>query len=158
VQWLPHAAAAQARPLLRVLLVWHRSLSARAGCETLLRGPGELTVAFMTARIAACTFTLLVSVSAFSAELFEVLQGRGRPRRLARSFPGRHASDDAYWLSAEDQKNLGYRSPAYDRYLRDKCAWDDQKPVEDLKRMVKCRDRVTQDAARQALALASTIH
>src|ERR1700691_3525023 len=78
----------------------------------------------------------------------------------------RHASDDAYWLSAEDQKNLGYRSPAYDRYLRDKCAWDDQierevyagrKPVEDLKRILKCRDRVTQDAARQALALASTI-
>jgi hypothetical protein len=70
----------------------------------------------------------------------------------------RHASDDAYWLSAEDQKNLGYRSPAYDRYLRDKCAWDDRKPVEDLKRMLKCRDRLTQDAARQALALASAIH
>jgi len=70
----------------------------------------------------------------------------------------RHASDDAYWLTAEDQKNLGYRSPGFDRYLRDKCAWDDKKPVEDLKRMLKCRDRVTQDAARQALALASTIH
>jgi hypothetical protein len=70
----------------------------------------------------------------------------------------RHASDDAYWLTAEDLKNLGYRSPAYDRYLRDKCAWDDQKPVEDLKRMLKCRDQVTQDAARQALALVSTAH
>ena len=78
----------------------------------------------------------------------------------------RHASDDAYWLSAEDLKNLGYRSPAYDRYLRDKCAWDDQierevvagkRPVEDLKRMLTCRDRVTQGAARQALALAATI-
>jgi hypothetical protein len=69
----------------------------------------------------------------------------------------RHASDDAYWLSAEDLKNLGYRSPAYDRYLRDKCAWDDRKPVEDLKRMVTCRDRLTQGAARQALALASTV-
>jgi hypothetical protein len=69
----------------------------------------------------------------------------------------RHASDDAYWLSAEDLKNLGYRSPAYDRYLRDKCAWDDRKPVEDLKRMVTCRDRFTQGAARQALALASTV-
>ena len=70
----------------------------------------------------------------------------------------RHASDDAYWLSAEDQKNLGYRSPAYDRYLRDKCAWDDRKPVEDLKRMLTCRDRLTQGAARQALAPASAIH
>lgn len=70
----------------------------------------------------------------------------------------RHASDDAYWLSAEDQKNLGYRSPAYDRYLRDKCAWDDRKPVEELQRMVKCRDRFTQGAARQVLALASTAH
>lgn len=70
----------------------------------------------------------------------------------------RHASDDAYWLSAEDLKNLSYRSPAYDRYLRDKCAWDDRKPVEDLKRMLTCRDRVTQGAARQALALASASH
>jgi hypothetical protein len=70
----------------------------------------------------------------------------------------RHASDDAYWLTAEDQKNLGYRSPGFDRYLRDKCAWDDKKPIEDLKRMVKCRDQVTQDAARQALALASAAH
>jgi hypothetical protein len=70
----------------------------------------------------------------------------------------RHASDDAYWLSAEDLKNLGYRSPAYDRYLRDKCAWDDRKPVEDLKRMLTCRDRLTQGAARQALAPASAIH
>jgi hypothetical protein len=93
------------------------------------------------------------------------LEDNAVPRYLADEM-FRHASDDAYWLSAEDQKNLGYRSPAYDRYLRDKCAWDDQierevfagrKPVEDLKRMLKCRDRVTQDAARQALALASTL-
>jgi hypothetical protein len=79
----------------------------------------------------------------------------------------RRASNDAYWLSAEDQKNLGYRSPGYDRYLRDKCAWDDKierevyagkRPVEDLKRMLKCRDRVTQDAARRALALSSKAH
>jgi hypothetical protein len=293
VQWLPHAVAAQARPLLRVLLVWHRSLSARAGCEALLRGSGELTGAFMSARAAACIFALLlVCVPAFSAELFymdhdpytdrfvgpvgplvlsgeivpgdyaallskiladrdrflaqnklilasdggdvaealeiaklvkslytevivgpltgrcvsacffiyaaasqretdgERLIGINRPYLIAstarststadatvessalatvRAFLEdnavprylldemfRHASDDAYWLSAEDQKNLGYRSPAYDRYLRDKCAWDDKKPVEDLQRMSKCRDRVTQDAARRALALVST--
>ena len=72
----------------------------------------------------------------------------------------RHASDDAYWLSAADEKNLGYRSQWFDQYLRAKCAWDGQierdvyagkRPVDDLKPLLKCRDRVTQDAARQAL-------
>ena len=76
----------------------------------------------------------------------------------------RHASDDAYWLSADDEKSLGLRSPAFDRYLMKKCAWDDnlerdayggKRPIDDLKQMLKCRTRVTQDAARQALALAS---
>jgi hypothetical protein len=74
----------------------------------------------------------------------------------------RRASDDAYWLSAEDQKNLGYRSQSFNQYLRAKCAWDQQierevyagkRPVEDLKPMLKCRDRVAQEAARQALLL-----
>ncbi len=72
----------------------------------------------------------------------------------------RHASDDAYWLSADDQKRLGYRSPSFDRYLRAKCAWDDAiehsvyagaMPVEALVPMLKCRDRVTQEAARKVL-------
>jgi hypothetical protein len=72
----------------------------------------------------------------------------------------RRASDDAYWLSAEDEKNLGYRAPWFDQYLRAKCAWDGQverdvyagkRPVDDLKPMLTCRDRVTRDAARQAL-------
>jgi hypothetical protein len=72
----------------------------------------------------------------------------------------RRASDDAYWLSADDQKNLGYRSQWFNQYLRAKCAWDDRierdvyagkRPIDDLKPMLKCRDRVTQDAARQAL-------
>ncbi len=85
------------------------------------------------------------------------LEDNAVPRYLADEM-FRHASDDAYWLSAEDLKNLGYRSPAYDRYLRDKCAWDDRKPVEDLKRMLTCRDRLRQGAARQALALASAAH
>lgn len=76
----------------------------------------------------------------------------------------RHPSDDAYWLSDEDQKNLGYRSASFKQYLHAKCAWNDQierevysgtKPVDALKQMVKCRDRVTQDAARQALLAAS---
>jgi hypothetical protein len=76
----------------------------------------------------------------------------------------RRASDDAYWLSADDEKSLGYRSPAFARYLLKKCAWDDdfergayagKRPMEELKQMMKCRTRVTQDAARQALVPAS---
>lgn len=79
----------------------------------------------------------------------------------------RHGSDDAYWLSADDLKNLGYRAPWFNQYLRAKCSWDDaierqvyagKKPLEELKRMVSCRDRVTQDAARQALAAAAKPH
>jgi hypothetical protein len=76
----------------------------------------------------------------------------------------RHASDDAYWLSADDEKNLGYRSPSFDKYLRTKCAWDDKlerevyagtKPVESLRPMLTCRDRVTQEAARKVLEAAA---
>ena len=76
----------------------------------------------------------------------------------------RHASDDAYWLSADDEKNLGYRSQAFQRYLWEKCAWDDgverevyagKRPIDDLKQMLECRDRVTRHAAHQALILAS---
>jgi hypothetical protein len=75
----------------------------------------------------------------------------------------RHGSDDAYWLSADDQKNLGFRSPAFNQFLAVKCSWDDKierevyagrRPIEDLKQLLKCRDRVTQDAAHQALLAA----
>jgi len=76
----------------------------------------------------------------------------------------RHPSDDAYWLSAEDEKALGFRSPAFDRYLAANCAWSEtierdvlarKRPPEDLKPLLKCRARVTEDAARHALALAA---
>jgi hypothetical protein len=76
----------------------------------------------------------------------------------------RRGSDDAYWLSDDDEKNLGYRSPSFDRYLRAKCAWDDKierevyagaKPVDALKQMLKCRERVTQEAARKVLDAAA---
>jgi hypothetical protein len=76
----------------------------------------------------------------------------------------RRPSDDAYWLSADDLKNLGYRSPSFNRYLKGKCAWDDtierevyagKRPVDALKQMLKCRDRMTQDSARQVLAAAA---
>jgi hypothetical protein len=75
----------------------------------------------------------------------------------------RHASDDAYWLSAADEKTLGLRSPAFERYLSVNCGWSDtleqdvlarRRPLEDLTQTLKCRARATQDAARQALKLA----
>jgi hypothetical protein len=77
----------------------------------------------------------------------------------------RRASDDAYWLSADDQKNLGFRSQSFDQFLTAKCAWNDRieretfagkRSIDDLKQMMRCRDRVTQEAARQALVLART--
>jgi len=76
----------------------------------------------------------------------------------------KHASDDAYWLSADDEKNLGFRSPAFNRYLRTKCAWDDaierdayagKRSIDDLQQMLDCRARVTNADARKALALAA---
>jgi hypothetical protein len=76
----------------------------------------------------------------------------------------RRASDDAYWLSEDDEKNLGVRSPAFIRYLREKCAWDENierdtyagsRPLEDLKQKLKCRARVTQADAHAALIQAT---
>jgi hypothetical protein len=75
----------------------------------------------------------------------------------------RHTSNDVYWLSERDEKNLGARSPFFAQYLASKCAWSDtlersvymgERPIEDLKEMWACRTRVTQPAARKALALA----
>jgi ATP-dependent protease ClpP protease subunit len=77
----------------------------------------------------------------------------------------RHASDDAYWLSADDEKNLGYRSPSLDRYLKAKCAWDEsmerdvlagKRSIDDLKQMLKCRDLSTSADAHKALLQAAT--
>jgi hypothetical protein len=36
-----------------------------------------------------------------------------------------HASNDAYWLSALDEANLGYKSAPFKRFLADNCAWSD---------------------------------
>jgi hypothetical protein len=75
----------------------------------------------------------------------------------------RRASDDAYWLSADDQKNMGFKSPAFAQFLAAKCSWDDKiereayagkRPIDDLKQLLKCRDRVTREAAHQALLAA----
>ncbi len=92
-------------------------------------------------------------------EVREFLQVNAVPGYLVEEM-FRRASDDAYWLSADDEKNLGYRAAWFNQYLRAKCAWDDQierdvyagkRLIDDLKPMLKCRDRVTHDAARQAL-------
>jgi hypothetical protein len=76
----------------------------------------------------------------------------------------RHASDDAYWLSADDEKNLGSRSRSLTQYLIAKCAWDDalerevyagKRPMDDLAKMWKCRASITLPDAQKALASAS---
>jgi hypothetical protein len=76
-----------------------------------------------------------------------------------------HNSDDAYWLSADDERNLGFRSQSFSRYLKTRCAWDDgiehnayagKRPIDDLKQMLKCRDRVTRADAQKVLAAART--
>jgi ATP-dependent protease ClpP protease subunit len=79
----------------------------------------------------------------------------------------RHASDDAYWLTADDEKNLGYRSSWLNQFLAAKCAWDDKiereayagkRPIDDLKQMLACRGRSTQEAARKVLLHAKSLH
>jgi hypothetical protein len=76
----------------------------------------------------------------------------------------RHASDDAYWLSADDEKNLGSRSRSLTQYLIAKCAWDDQlerevyagkRPLDELTKMWKCRASITRPDAQKALVAAS---
>jgi len=76
----------------------------------------------------------------------------------------RHASDDAYWLSADDEKNLGSRSRSLTQYLVAKCAWDDalerevyagKRPLDELTKMWKCRASITRPDAQKALASAS---
>jgi hypothetical protein len=76
----------------------------------------------------------------------------------------RHASDDAYWLSAADEKNLGSRSRALSQYLAEKCGWDDalehevysgKRPLESLTKMWQCRASVTRPDAQRALDSAS---
>jgi hypothetical protein len=76
----------------------------------------------------------------------------------------RRASDEVYWLSADDEKNLGYKSASFQQYLRTQCAWDEdfereanggKRSMDDMKLKWKCRDRVIQSQAREALILAS---
>jgi hypothetical protein len=75
----------------------------------------------------------------------------------------RHSASDVYWLSERDERNLGAKSPSFEKFLAAKCAWSDsleravykgERPIEDLKEVWVCRARLTQPAARQALASA----
>ena len=75
----------------------------------------------------------------------------------------RHGASDVYWLSERDERDLGAKSPMFEKFLAAKCAWSDalersvykgERPIEDLKEVWVCRARLTQPAARQALASA----
>jgi hypothetical protein len=70
---------------------------------------------------------------------------------------------DIHWLSDEQEAALGPKSPAFAKYLADKCGWNDgleravykgERPVQDLEELDDCRSRTTRPAARKALALA----
>jgi len=70
---------------------------------------------------------------------------------------------EVYWLTEKDVARLGGKSPAFEHYLADKCAWSDEleraanadrKSFDDLKPRWACRIGVTRAAARKALAAA----
>jgi hypothetical protein len=72
-------------------------------------------------------------------------------------------STDVYWLTESDETALGWKSPAFERFLTKNCNWTDgldkavfrgERPFEDLRTFTDCRARVTQPEARKALALA----
>jgi hypothetical protein len=76
----------------------------------------------------------------------------------------RHPSNDAYWLSADDEKRLGSISRSMAQILTTKCAWNDdlerevfagKRPFQDLTRMWKCRADATRAQAHRALLAAS---
>lgn len=73
------------------------------------------------------------------------------------------APQEVHWLTEKDLARLGGRSPAFQRFLAGKCAWNDEleraanadrKSFDDLKPMWACRIGVTRAAARKALAAA----
>jgi hypothetical protein len=75
----------------------------------------------------------------------------------------RRSAHEPYWLSAADEKAMGFRSPSFLRYLKANCAWDDaverealagKRPFADLGSLQACEARVTRADARKALAAA----
>lgn len=74
-----------------------------------------------------------------------------------------HLPTDVYWLTEQDEKTLGSRSPAFEKYLTKNCAWNDgleravyqgEKPPDALKELTACRIRMTHPEAHKALAQA----
>jgi|SRR5271165_2352232 len=72
----------------------------------------------------------------------------------------RHGAGAVYWLSQHDEETLGAKSPSFAQLFAAKCGWSDafehavykgEKPMEDLKAMWACRDRLTHPAARNVL-------
>jgi hypothetical protein len=107
------------------------------------------------AEVALRQDTLAMQVRAF-------LQENAVPADLVEEMLGRLPSD-VYWLSESDEVTLGIMSPPFAQLLAAKCAWDDniarevyggKRPLEDLKQMWACRDRLTQAAAQKALSAA----
>ena len=90
------------------------------------------------------------------------LEENAVPAALVEEMFGRLPSD-VYWLTESDEANLGVMSPSFTQLLAAKCAWDDntarevyggKRPMEDLRQMWACRDRLTQPAAQKALSAA----
>lgn len=74
-----------------------------------------------------------------------------------------HAPEDPYWLSEPEEQVLGTRSAAFEQTLARECGWSAEleravyqgdRPIEDLKSVWACRDRLVRPAARSALCLA----
>ncbi|HMK87367.1 MAG TPA: hypothetical protein VK437_15505 [Steroidobacteraceae bacterium] len=75
----------------------------------------------------------------------------------------KRAPTDVYWLTEDDEKNLGAKSAAFQKFLAKNCAWTDsleravyagERPIDDLRELATCRIRVTQPQAHKALATA----
>jgi hypothetical protein len=74
----------------------------------------------------------------------------------------KHPPTDVYWLTAHDEKRLGVKSTAFQKFLAKNCAWDDAlekavlrgERIEEMKALSACRVRLTLPAARKALAQA----
>jgi len=70
-------------------------------------------------------------------------------------------SSQVYWLSDQDEKSLGSRSPAFAHYLKMKCGWDDaverevmlgRRAFAEMRPLLACRERVIRADAQRALA------
>jgi hypothetical protein len=75
----------------------------------------------------------------------------------------RRSADEVYWLKPDDERRLGFKSPAFQQYLKAHCAWDEdleadvlagKRPFTALHDATACRDHATQADARKALSAA----